>query len=167
MFRDVSSCNTYNYGDSLYWDSCYVQEAGGAFDWYQRSLRPFIRNYIPTSSLALMTLERQESENRSDFDAKRSSLEAEISDLEEKMATGSDSEMLSHGLDDSLDKSVEKLNSAKELAARLRAVVSVKRGLDDVPSQSELVQKDFNKLGNSMLPIVITCKSRDLSARRI
>ncbi|OMO52393.1 hypothetical protein CCACVL1_29240 [Corchorus capsularis] len=89
----------------------------------------------------LKTLERQESEIRSDFDAKRSSLEAEISDLEEKMATGSDSEMLSHGLDDSLNKSLEKLNSAKkELAARLRTIVSVKRRLDDVPSQSELIQ---------------------------
>ncbi|KAL4339340.1 hypothetical protein GQ457_08G023610 [Hibiscus cannabinus] len=56
MFRDVSSCNTYNYGDALYWDSRYIQEAGGAFDWYQRysSLRPFVRNYVPTSSRVLM-----------------------------------------------------------------------------------------------------------------
>ncbi|TYI15147.1 hypothetical protein ES332_A08G167000v1 [Gossypium tomentosum] len=56
MFRDVSSCNTYNYGDALYWDSRYIQEAGGAFDWYQRysSLRPFVRRYVPTSSRVLM-----------------------------------------------------------------------------------------------------------------
>ena len=56
MYRDVSSCNTYNYGDALYWDARYVQEAGGAFDWYQcySSLRPFVRNYIPTSSRVLM-----------------------------------------------------------------------------------------------------------------
>ncbi|KDP43608.1 hypothetical protein JCGZ_16895 [Jatropha curcas] len=55
MYRDVSSCNTYNYGDSLYWDARYVQEAG-SFDWYQRysSLRPFVRRYIPTSSRVLM-----------------------------------------------------------------------------------------------------------------
>ncbi|KAI9168876.1 hypothetical protein LWI28_003230 [Acer negundo] len=55
MFRDVSSCNTYNYGDALYWDARYVQEAG-SFDWYQRysALRPFVRNYIPTSSRVLM-----------------------------------------------------------------------------------------------------------------
>ncbi|RYR22213.1 hypothetical protein Ahy_B03g067489 isoform A [Arachis hypogaea] len=48
MFRDVSSCNTYNYGDALYWDARYVQE-GGSFDWYQRysALRPFVRTYIP------------------------------------------------------------------------------------------------------------------------
>ncbi|XP_022749541.1 coiled-coil domain-containing protein 93 isoform X3 [Durio zibethinus] len=89
----------------------------------------------------LKTMERQESEIQSDFDAKRSSLEAKVSDLEENLANGSDSETLSHGLDDSINESLEKLNSAKkELAARLRAIVSVKRQLDDVPSQSELIQ---------------------------
>ncbi|CAI9102933.1 OLC1v1001328C3 [Oldenlandia corymbosa var. corymbosa] len=57
MFRDVSACNTYNYGDALYWDARYVQEAHcGSFDWYQRysALRPFVRKYIPTSSRVLM-----------------------------------------------------------------------------------------------------------------
>ncbi|KAF8398344.1 hypothetical protein HHK36_017271 [Tetracentron sinense] len=51
MYRDVSSCNTYNYGDALYWDTRYVQEAG-PFDWYQRffALRPFVRKFIPSSS---------------------------------------------------------------------------------------------------------------------
>ncbi|KAF4346887.1 hypothetical protein G4B88_014995 [Cannabis sativa] len=55
MFRDTSSCNTYNYGDALYWDARYIQE-GGSFDWYQRysALRPFVRNYFPTSSRVLM-----------------------------------------------------------------------------------------------------------------
>ncbi|KAJ6964588.1 EEF1A lysine methyltransferase 4 isoform X2 [Populus alba x Populus x berolinensis] len=55
MYSDVSSCNTYNYGDALYWDARYVQEAE-SFDWYQRyaSLRPFVRRYIPTSSRVLM-----------------------------------------------------------------------------------------------------------------
>ncbi|KAG2668755.1 hypothetical protein I3843_14G005900 [Carya illinoinensis] len=48
MYRDTSSCNTYNYGDARYWDARYVQE-GGSFDWYQRytALRPFVRKYIP------------------------------------------------------------------------------------------------------------------------
>nr|XP_016513608.1 PREDICTED: methyltransferase-like protein 13 isoform X1 [Nicotiana tabacum] len=57
MLRDVSACNTYNYGDALYWDARYLQEAGcGSFDWYQRysALRPFVRNYVPTSSRILM-----------------------------------------------------------------------------------------------------------------
>ncbi|KAL9424357.1 hypothetical protein AB3S75_036275 [Citrus x aurantiifolia] len=55
MYRDVSSCNTYNYGDALYWNARYVQE-GGSFDWYQRysALRPFVRKYVPTSSRVLM-----------------------------------------------------------------------------------------------------------------
>lgn len=56
MHRDASSCNTYNYGDALYWDARYVEEAGVSFDWYQHysSLRPFVRKYIPTSSRVLM-----------------------------------------------------------------------------------------------------------------
>ncbi|GFP84266.1 endothelin-converting enzyme 2 [Phtheirospermum japonicum] len=57
MFRDVSACNTYNYGDALYWDARYIQEANcGSFDWYQRysALRPFIRKYISPSSRVLM-----------------------------------------------------------------------------------------------------------------
>lgn len=55
MYRDVSSCNTYNYGDALYWDARYVQE-GGSFDWYQRytALRPFVRKYISPASRVLM-----------------------------------------------------------------------------------------------------------------
>lgn len=57
MYRDVSACNTYNYGDALYWDARYIQEANcGSFDWYQRysALRPFVRKYIPTSARVLM-----------------------------------------------------------------------------------------------------------------
>ncbi|KAG7948370.1 hypothetical protein I3843_13G007100 [Carya illinoinensis] len=55
MFRDTTSCNTYNYGDARYWDARYVQE-GGSFDWYQRysALRPFVRKYVPTTSRLLM-----------------------------------------------------------------------------------------------------------------
>lgn len=60
-------------------------------------------------------LETKESEIRSDFGAKRSSLETEVSDLENKIATGSDSETLSFGLDDSVNESLEKLNSAKKV----------------------------------------------------
>ncbi|XP_044488258.1 EEF1A lysine methyltransferase 4-like [Mangifera indica] len=55
MYRDVSSCSTYSYGDALYWDTRYLQEAG-SFDWYQRysALRPLVRKNIPTSSRVLM-----------------------------------------------------------------------------------------------------------------
>ncbi|KAG1331791.1 hypothetical protein COCNU_02G017590 [Cocos nucifera] len=56
MHRDVSLCNTYNYGDALYWDARYVEEGGASFDWYQRysALRPFVRKFFPTSSRVLM-----------------------------------------------------------------------------------------------------------------
>lgn len=55
MYRDVSSCNTYDYGDAVYWDARYLQEAG-SFDWYQRyaALRPFVRKFISTSASVLM-----------------------------------------------------------------------------------------------------------------
>lgn len=57
MYRDELACNSHDYGDALYWDSRYIQEAVvGPFDWYQRysSLRPFVRKYIPTSSRVLV-----------------------------------------------------------------------------------------------------------------
>ncbi|CAK9170526.1 unnamed protein product [Ilex paraguariensis] len=57
MHRDVTGMNTYNYGEALYWDARYIQEAAaGSFDWYQRysALRPFVRKYVPTSSRILM-----------------------------------------------------------------------------------------------------------------
>ncbi|KAE8674315.1 Fidipidine, putative isoform 2 [Hibiscus syriacus] len=68
-------------------------------------------------------------------------MEVEVSDLEGKLATGSDSNMPPNSLDDSLNRSLEELNLAKrELTARLRAIVSIKRQLDNAPSQSELIQ---------------------------
>ncbi|MQM23805.1 hypothetical protein Taro_056875 [Colocasia esculenta] len=56
MFQDVSSCNTYDYGNALYWDARYIEEGGASFDWYQRysALRPIVRRFVPTSSRVLM-----------------------------------------------------------------------------------------------------------------
>ncbi|KAJ7958721.1 Coiled-coil domain-containing protein 93 [Quillaja saponaria] len=89
----------------------------------------------------LKDIERQESDLRSDYDAKHSELQAEIIELEAKIASGCDSKDFSNQLNHSLSESHEKLNSAKkELAARLRAVVAVKRKLDDLPCPSELIQ---------------------------
>ncbi|KAL5066397.1 hypothetical protein RYX36_028134 [Vicia faba] len=55
MYKDVSSCNTYDYGDAVYWDARYIQE-GGSFDWYHHysNLKPFLRHYFPLSSTILM-----------------------------------------------------------------------------------------------------------------
>ncbi|XWS70830.1 hypothetical protein CRYUN_Cryun03dG0082400 [Craigia yunnanensis] len=76
---------------------------------------------------ASFAIKRQESEIRSDFDAKRSSLEAEVSDLEEKkIATGSDSETLSHVLDDTLNESLLKLNAAKKCIGQ-KTIVNFKK----------------------------------------
>ncbi|EXC32578.1 hypothetical protein L484_002524 [Morus notabilis] len=90
---------------------------------------------------SLKDMEKKESEFLSYSGAKRYQLEAEVIYLKEKIAGGCDSKSLSDGLDRSLSESAEELNSArKELAATLRAILAVKRQLDDVPSQSELIQ---------------------------
>lgn len=90
---------------------------------------------------SLKDLESQESVLQSDYDVKRTELEAEVCNLEEKIAAGMDSEGLCKDLDCLLSESLEKLNATKkELAARLRAVMSVKRKLGEVPTQSELIQ---------------------------
>uniref|UniRef100_A0A6N2L1V4 CCDC93 coiled-coil domain-containing protein n=1 Tax=Salix viminalis TaxID=40686 RepID=A0A6N2L1V4_SALVM len=86
-------------------------------------------------------LESEESVLQSDYDVKRTELEAEVCNLEEKISAGMDSEVLCKDLDCLLSESLERLNAAKkELAARLRAVMSVKRKLGEVPTQSELIQ---------------------------
>lgn len=57
MMRDTSLCNTYNYGDAVYWDERYRDEGVvSSFDWYQRysALRPFLHKFVPTSSRVLM-----------------------------------------------------------------------------------------------------------------
>ncbi|XP_040371680.1 eEF1A lysine and N-terminal methyltransferase-like [Rosa chinensis] len=58
MMRDVSSCNTYDYGDAQHWDARYVQEGDSLFDWYQRysALCPFIRNFIPLTSSPVLVV---------------------------------------------------------------------------------------------------------------
>ncbi|XP_050387751.1 uncharacterized protein LOC126804039 [Argentina anserina] len=58
MMRDVSSCNTYDYGDADYWDARYVQEGDSLFDWYQRysALRPYIRHFIPSTSSSVLVV---------------------------------------------------------------------------------------------------------------
>ncbi|KAJ9183421.1 hypothetical protein P3X46_007275 [Hevea brasiliensis] len=90
---------------------------------------------------SLKALERQESVLQSIYDDKRSQLQAEVNELEDKIAAAWDIETLSKDLDRVLSDSLEKLNSAKkEQAAQLRAILSVKRQIDDIPTESELVQ---------------------------
>lgn len=59
----------------------------------------------------------------------------------EIMHSDKDEESFLTSLDLSLSDSIERLYSAKrELASKLREIVSVKRQIDDVPSQAELIQ---------------------------
>ncbi|KAK3438233.1 hypothetical protein EUGRSUZ_C02843 [Eucalyptus grandis] len=90
---------------------------------------------------SLKVLEKKELDCQSDHTAKKSDLEAKIIHLEEKISNNCDSKSLHDDLDHCISISLEKLHLAKkDLAARLRMVLSVKRQLEDVPSQSELIQ---------------------------
>ncbi|BFG18755.1 hypothetical protein CerSpe_050280 [Prunus speciosa] len=89
-------------------------------------------------SQALKELERQELEIQS---SSNSELDAEIRRLEDQITNGYDDQTVSDELDRLLSESVEKIDSAKrELAAGSREVLAVQRQIDDVPSQSELIQ---------------------------
>ncbi|XP_028779327.1 coiled-coil domain-containing protein 93-like [Neltuma alba] len=90
---------------------------------------------------SLKDLERQEYHFLSSRDAKHSEIQAEIGELEGKIANGCDSKILLDGLQHSLSESLGKLDSAKkELAAKMSDFVAVKRQIDDLPCQSELIQ---------------------------
>ncbi|KAK2631865.1 hypothetical protein EUGRSUZ_L02345 [Eucalyptus grandis] len=90
---------------------------------------------------SLKVLEKKELDCQSDNIAKKSDLEAKIIHLEEKITNNCDSKSLHDDLDHCISISLEKLHLAKkELAARLRMLLSVRRQLEDVPSQSELIQ---------------------------
>ncbi|KAM1200754.1 hypothetical protein ACFX2I_016992 [Malus domestica] len=70
-----------------------------------------------------------------------SGLEAEVCRLEDQIANGVDSEDVPDELNCLLSEALVKIDLAKmELAARLRALLAVQRRIDEVPSQSELVQ---------------------------
>ncbi|XP_065850177.1 uncharacterized protein [Euphorbia lathyris] len=90
---------------------------------------------------SLKAVERDESVSRSNCEANRSQLEARVHHLEDKIVAAWDDQTLSEDLDNVLAAAVEKLDSTKEdLAAWLRAVLSVKQQIDNVPTQSELIQ---------------------------
>ncbi|KAI6680119.1 hypothetical protein NL676_034000 [Syzygium grande] len=111
---------------------------------------------------SLKVLEKKELDLQSDYAAKKSDLETKIIHLEEKISNDCDSKSLHDDLDHCISMSLEKLHLAKkELAARLRMVLSVKRQLEDVPSQSELIQYErrFSELNMNIAEIHRqTCK---------
>lgn len=92
-------------------------------------------------SRSLKDLERQESVLKSDSNEICSKLQAEVNELENMLSCGNDDDNLSYGYDLSLHNLLERLNSVKrELAVKLREIVLLKRQLDDVPVQAELIQ---------------------------
>ncbi|KAG5562691.1 hypothetical protein RHGRI_005423 [Rhododendron griersonianum] len=92
-------------------------------------------------SRSLKDLERQESILKSDSNEICSKLQAEVNELENILSRGNDDDNLSYGYDLSLHNLLERLNSVKrELAVKLREIVLLKRQLDDVPVQAELIQ---------------------------
>ncbi|XP_059642659.1 uncharacterized protein LOC132284564 isoform X2 [Cornus florida] len=108
---------------------------------------------ILNANLEELALEKQESDFQSHCDANRSKLQAEISELEELISNENDDKTLSNGFCHSLHDSLERLNSAKrELATKLRAIVLLKRKLDEVPSQAELIQyeRGFSDLNSNI-----------------
>ncbi|KAK4420042.1 Coiled-coil domain-containing protein 93 [Sesamum alatum] len=92
---------------------------------------------------SLKALEKQEF----DYESRRSSdcsrLQEEVDELDKMLHSGVDDEG-SFKSDRYFQGSNERLESAKkELATKLRSIVSVKRQLDEVPSQAELIQYEL------------------------
>ncbi|KAG6598836.1 Coiled-coil domain-containing protein 93, partial [Cucurbita argyrosperma subsp. sororia] len=92
----------------------------------------------------LKTLEdlgKQESELLSPCDAQRIKLQAEIFELEGRFTGDHECSNFLDSLDNFTSESEEELNSVKKaLASRLRETLALKRLLDDVPTQTELIQ---------------------------
>ncbi|KAH1244844.1 Coiled-coil domain-containing protein 93 [Glycine max] len=90
---------------------------------------------------SLKNLEKQEKYFQSNRDAKHSELQDDISELERKITNDSDNENLPDELHHSFGELVEKVNlMKKQLAARLRDIVVLRRQIDDLPCQSEVIQ---------------------------
>lgn len=90
-------------------------------------------------SQSLKDLERQESVLKLDSNEIFSKLQAEVNELENMISCGNDDD--SDGSNHSLYNVLERLNLGKrELAVKLREIVLLKRQLDDVPAQAELIQ---------------------------
>ncbi|XP_068481265.1 uncharacterized protein [Phaseolus vulgaris] len=90
---------------------------------------------------SLKDLDKQENYFRFNRNSKHSELQADISELERQITNYSDNKNLSDGLHNSFSELVEKVDlMKKQLAARLRNIVAVRRQIDDLPCQSEVIQ---------------------------
>ncbi|XP_014500014.1 coiled-coil domain-containing protein 93 [Vigna radiata var. radiata] len=90
---------------------------------------------------SLKDLEKQENYFQQYRDSKHSELQADISELERQITNYSDNKNLSDGLHNSFSELVETVDlMKKKLAARLRNTVALRRQIDDLPCQSEVIQ---------------------------
>ncbi|KAG5048452.1 hypothetical protein JHK85_009555 [Glycine max] len=90
---------------------------------------------------SLKDLKKQENYFQSNRDTKHSELQDDISELERKITNDCDTENLPDELYHSFSELIEKVNlMKKELAAKLREIVVLRRQIDDLPCQSEVIQ---------------------------
>ncbi|XP_038885589.1 coiled-coil domain-containing protein 93 isoform X5 [Benincasa hispida] len=88
-----------------------------------------------------LDLGKQESEFLSTCNSKRSKLQDEIIELEGRLTGYHECSNFLDSLDDLIRESEEELNSVKKaLTSSLRETLALKRLLDDVPTQTELIQ---------------------------
>ncbi|XP_073134473.1 uncharacterized protein [Henckelia pumila] len=109
--------------------------------------------YCPNSSMysrlvslleSLEGLEKQESDFQSRRNLEWSRLQVEVGELDEILCSATDDNECGDATDSSFQNCSEKLGLRKEeLAAKLRSVVQLKRELDEVPSQAELIQYEI------------------------
>lgn len=89
----------------------------------------------------LKVLEKQEAEVEPNYSEQWARLQLEVSELEDLIQNNDDSGSIEWCVDRSLANAVERLNLAKrDLASKLRKIISLKRQCDDVPTQAELIQ---------------------------
>ncbi|KAL3500430.1 hypothetical protein ACH5RR_039523 [Cinchona calisaya] len=89
-------------------------------------------------------LEREESKVQSCCIVEYSKLLAEVNELEDMLQNNVGGDCLYDILDDGLDESKERLNLLKkELASKLRAILLLRRKIDDVPVPAELLQYEL------------------------
>ncbi|XP_073055400.1 uncharacterized protein [Primulina eburnea] len=109
--------------------------------------------YCPNASMysrlislleSLEGLERQESDFQSRWDLEWSRLQVEVEELDKILHSPTDDDEFGDAIDSSFQDCNEKLGlRKKELAAKLRSVVKLKRELDEVLTQDELIQYEI------------------------
>ncbi|XP_075522541.1 uncharacterized protein LOC142555522 isoform X2 [Primulina tabacum] len=109
--------------------------------------------YCPNSSVysrlvslleSLEGLARQESDFQSQWDLEWSRLQVEVEELDKILHSPTDDDEFGDAIDSSFQDCNEKLGLRKtELSAKLRSVVQLKRELDEVLTQDELIQYEI------------------------